>query len=148
MSRRAAEVRPALGMELMARPELERRWCKKGSVEPWRECPDSSAGSSSSSSSGVRLKPAAAKVAATAESCSSLCVRLRLRIAKNIQRIMEAAARPTRMKTPATAALFRRNLFEKLKENMENKIDGLTLNYFGRRCCRDSRLGWELPGSW
>ena len=111
MSRKAAEVRPALGMELMARPELERRWRKKGSVEPWRECPDSNAGSSSSSS-GVRLKPAAAKVAATAESCSSLCVRLRLRIAKNIQRIMEAAARPTRIKTPATAAVFRKNLLK------------------------------------
>lgn len=99
----------------MARPELELRWCKKGSFEPWRECPDTSA-RSSSSSSGERLKPAAAKVAATADSCSSNCVRLRLRIAKNIQRIMEAAARPTRMKTPATAALFRRNLLEELRE--------------------------------
>ena len=107
------ELRPPLGIEPMTRPELELRWCKKGSVEPWRECPDSSAGSSSSSS-GERLKPAAAKVAATADSCSSNSVRLRLRIAKIIQRIMEEAARPTRMKTPATAALFRKNLLQDL----------------------------------
>jgi hypothetical protein len=101
-------MRPALGMELTARPELELRWCKKGSAEPWRECPVSRR-SSSSSSGERRFKPAVAN-----ESCSSNCVRLRLRIAKNIQRIIEAPARPTRMKTPATAALFRKNLLEEL----------------------------------
>lgn len=101
-------MRSALGMELMARPELDLRWRKKGSVEPWRECPDSAG--SSSSSSGVRLKPAAAKAAATTESRSSLCVRLRLRIAKIIPRIMKTAARTARMKTAVTAGLFRKNL--------------------------------------
>lgn len=108
MSRKATETRPALGTELEAGPELERRCWKM--CEPKREGLGVSRGSSSSST-GERRK---------VESRSRLCARRRLRIEKKIHRIMEATARPTRRKTPATAAVFRKN-----PESLEEALLGL-----------------------
>ena len=65
---------------------------------------------SSSPSSGVRLKPAAARVEATAVSYSMRRVLLLRLMKKKRKRTIEAAARPTMRNTPATAPLFRKNL--------------------------------------